>query len=764
MADIETTNTQLLPTPFVDKITLTSTYANNVIASTKVDLLLSLKANKSANTNLFSAIGDSNNLLLKVIQVTDEDLYSFMSISSDLVYYACYQNKMPSSLPIEILQIAYNRQLLQTRPSSNNLQSVTNELKSVFQNSDLIEIKTVSDFSVSKEIQKIETLDSGEEVLNTYFRQNFEISLDTSHVSYFTFCDYDETKFQGVDFQNQDAIKVNCEVVFNRSKLVSQTYTYSLENGKLWTGYVHRDPATGQWKTNRAKDNSELKRNLIRNIYYNTKIQDFRVFDKLEKAPTRSQNISEALLLKLLKVQFAPKKLSPIQFETRLARGIKVVLNAEKLLQKHSILYPFISQLQLENYNWIKDIRIFRKRVKKQQNILQDFTKNEIPIYLPPNSYRAESSQTGILEYYINDPGLANITTGMYCYGIEFTFTDNILEGLKLQLNKLKQNSFVSFINRYYRESLIPSADIGKSGSYIMELDSFTDSFIAKYRNRQEITQIIEVFIESYNKISSQPIENTSEIKQNLLMQITPETANPKSILSFLNTYNSIVDTYEKYVKISNSSILKEEAYFSNLGQQLQIAIPQERRISGNLTAFENSVQESLKTMSEKLFISFEQIEPTTGKSTPLLNKKETFSQEVTQDELLDISDAVSSISNIISSTTNQQPINDVFMPSLDTAVRNVKEQTSRNFIQPATTTVAVSIPTPPKQTIIKETPKITASSITEQPVNINNIQRNLIKVPTPYATTGKVSSNRLEDVVTQMLKTRRNTLLRRRG
>jgi hypothetical protein len=183
----------------------------------------------------------------------------------------------------------------------------------------------------------------------------------------------------------------------------------------------------------------------------------------------------------------------------------------------------------------------------------------------------------------------------MYCYGIEFTFTDNILEGLKLQLNKLKQNSFVSFINRYYRESLIPSADIGKSGSYIMELDSFTDSFIAKYRNRQEITQIIEVFIESYNKISSQPIENTSEIKQNLLMQITPETANPKSILSFLNTYNSIVDTYEKYVKISNSSILKEEAYFSNLGQQLQIAIPQERRISGNLTAFENSVQESLK-------------------------------------------------------------------------------------------------------------------------------------------------------------------------
>jgi hypothetical protein len=168
--------------------------------------------------------------------------------------------------------------------------------------------------------------------------------------------------------------------------------------------------------------------------------------------------------------------------------------------------------------------------------------------------------------------------------------------------------------------------------------------------------------------------------------------------------------------------------------------------------------------MSEKLFISFEQIEPTTGKSTPLLNKKETFSQEVTQDELLDISDAVSSISNIISSTTNQQPINDVFMPSLDTAVRNVKEQTSRNFIQPATTTVAVSIPTPPKQTIIKETPKITASSITEQPVNINNIQRNLIKVPTPYATTGKVSSNRLEDVVTQMLKTRRNTLLRRRG
>jgi hypothetical protein len=612
----------------------------------------------------------------------------------------------------------------------------------------------------------VEQLESGEEILNTYFKENFSITVDTDHLSYFIFCDYNNLtlRTQNIVLENGTDVKVNCEVVINNSEIVSQTYTYTLPDGSIWTGYAHRDPASAnQWKTGKLNDPPNTKQTLIRNIYYNTKIQDFRTIARLQKASRRSQNISEELLLKILKIQFKPKKLSPIKFDGKLPNGIKVSLNVERLLEKHSPLYTFISKLQLDNYDWIKKVSAYRKRVKKINGNIVDFSKNEQLVILNGSSIETISTDLGILQYRIKDPFLNSVNTGMYCYGIKITFVDFILQKLKLQRDKLLQNDIVSFLAKYQRESVMMDSGTN-SGNYNVDLDMFTTQFIERYKNNNLIPRAVDIFIESYNMISSQQIENSSIIKNNLLMQLTPNTANPDSIQSFVNLYNSLVDSYEKTIKTTNSAFFQEEMYFSSEGQQVTKSQPSPLPISVGNNQIENSIVNNLKIMSEKFSATFEKIEQTTQVSVPIINNQTEILKQLKEESIFSIFDFVNKAAYLSKQIDAAKPENEVYKPDTSVSVLQVKRESSNTLLEQNVALANVKSPIPAKEIIFKETPKISAVIPKEQPVPVQNISRAVAASPTTYTTTGNVSGETLQEVINKMLKIRSKTLLNRRG
>lgn len=519
-----------LPTSYIDKVILTSQSQNGSIVATNAKLRIAIRSNNE-NLNL-------SNLEINIIELLDEKLSQLLSSSRELCYYVAHSTEMPQKLPLIILMLAYNLGVLNTLPTENTRRKRTKELKDIFS---LINVITLSELNVTMLSKRTDN----EGMTDYYFDTISRISQSSKHLSYFVFADMNSNTV------TKDSIKISADTIIRNSKLVSQTYAYYLENGELWTGYVHKDGTT--WKTGNAGDEPETKQTLTRKIFFNTKIQDFRIIEKITKIPFRIDFLTTNPPKQLFPIQ----EQHPISLIWKKTNGITAIINLYTLLKKYSKLYDIADTFTISNANFIKKIIVERKRVqilgeqeREEERSIVNFRPNESPVVIPDNRVAfSPIFNTGTYQINVTDTQLVSINVGSYVYTIKVLFTDPILDEFETIRDTLIGDSY-SFIKKYYQDSVIPSF-------YDSELDQMVTEFDTQER-RNQIAACFNQFIEYYNKIAVVKIDEDA-VRVQLLQAIAPATGSPSSILQFIKIYETLISTYNRIIDSAKITTFYEE-------------------------------------------------------------------------------------------------------------------------------------------------------------------------------------------------------------
>lgn len=618
-----------LPAVFINKIFLNPIYNTEFLEKIKVDLNLSLKRRtpkvKSADEEeipVFDYQDDLDNILsIKVIQVTNSRLSSFLNYSKELVYYLANPERIPNTLPEIILNLAFEKGILQQKANSENSQQLTANLREIFQNEKNAKVKTIDDLPfIDYTNQNLEVLESGEILLNVQIPISFEVDVLPDHVSYYVFSQYNQEtltlNYNNLVVNNSIDNKINLvssEIVIDKGAVVDYTYSYYLQDDSVWTGDLYYDQEAKQWKTGKISDTGEAKRNqriLKRTGFYNTKVLDFGIMKRIQKIKYNYEDINNKLLnIKKNKFFYAPKTIEPVTFikfnpmnlQTRMRSSIIINVNFDDLLKKHSKLYDFVDSIELNSLsNYIKGIDIYRKRVKPRQqyhrdsDFAEDFLKNQVKELAPQASFTAGEIQNANYLIIINNTGLEG-SVGKYAYGVKINFIDPIYDKLYSKLQNLRSQEYL-FIKKYYQESLIEGMN------YNFKTGNFTELFINKYFNDQSNTNfanLVDQFIDCQNIISKSEykIDVTSEIgtkiRNDIFKTITPKSATPESILNFIQIYDSLISQYELILKLGkNNTILEENVYFNKYhncldGLTLDVSPVPQRDTDTSLSSFD---------------------------------------------------------------------------------------------------------------------------------------------------------------------------------
>jgi hypothetical protein len=130
--------------------------------------------------------------------------------------------------------------------------------------------------------------DDGSTVYDFTFRMSFDMSTASpNHLTYFAVSSVDvEQLIEDHNLDTSDSYlfklmsgKVAADAIVRNSKLVSKSFVFKDRDDNIWTGPTHL--SEGVFLT--GTPNSETKQPLKRVEVENSKVQDFRVYDRLEK-------------------------------------------------------------------------------------------------------------------------------------------------------------------------------------------------------------------------------------------------------------------------------------------------------------------------------------------------------------------------------------------------------------------------------------------------------------------------------------------------
>lgn len=495
------------------------------------------------NSKIFETTPDF--MSIKIVKVQDDNLFSFLNLSKQLVLYSSSPSKI-KNVPSILLNIAKEIRLIEKADGE--------ELAQIFKDSSKIQ---TMDFPISSNVaiaRKVEMPDGSIKVDMEY---ETEISIDdTNHLSLYVYPQFDESRLRELNIQydlSVENIKVNSEIVLNRGKKIVQTYAYFLTNSStkqrfVWPGFVHKDINNGSWMTGQPNDKQDFKKPLKREVFFNTKIKDNLIFEKMDRIPLISSrtisNISDVV--------------SPIKFGSTTPDGVSFLINTELLLEKYSSAYKKVSSINLKNSNILQEIKIYKKRVKQENNTISDYSKNEQKQYLPRETFVLDNTNPINLVTFLDEEE----KIGQYCYGIEITFKDVIVNELKNILTSLKEGE--AFLKTYLNDS----QSLGLN--YDSEKDCFTDQFKQKYMENREIAISIQKYIEGVLRICT--ISSFSEeIKKQIILHVSPKHGTPSGINRFLNSYQTLISRYQKIINNASENFLfTEEKYFNKVEQVLE--------------------------------------------------------------------------------------------------------------------------------------------------------------------------------------------------
>lgn len=507
------------PTATIEKINLYSSNNKTVI-----------------NTRIFTELqkqSDKNKYSIKLLQCIDEKVTSYLTFSKELLYYFGNAEEEPNyRIPLFALKLAQNVGIITNEPiTDQNIKQKRTDVKNYINSKCII-----------KDIDLLNPI--YQQIINKpykfYYETDFELELATDHLSYF--CIMYQTSISNTSNNSKiNSVRVTAENVINKSKLIPQTYAFYLENGELWTGEVRYDEEANRWKT--YSPNTNYSRNVERKTFFNTKVQDHRILNKLSNLEFYYDlNEQFNITNRIVNRTNYNLNLQPITFVKTLSKGIEFQINLDTLLNTYSKIYRLYSKhVLVPNTEWFK-VRVNRKRIKSNGSIYNEFLDNRPESWqgnLQIKEVPVSVNQTGqphIIQCMVNDNDLSQLFTGEYYYTIDLSFQDPYYQQIKNDIDQLRINK--QHLDLYYNLSNIPS-------SFNFELNTFTDKF-RELTSEIKINDIVDTLCA---KISVFTGVETGDIKQRIMTIISSNTGSPTGILTFKKLYE---DVYYKILNFNN--------------------------------------------------------------------------------------------------------------------------------------------------------------------------------------------------------------------
>lgn len=555
----------IFPRPYIQRIILNSSGEN-----INTEILVNLQSPENINYDI-----DTNNLQLTMLFVSNFAVSQMMDSSVEMARFIIdnFNEQSRPSVPLIYQSIAVRKNLIPYHTTQEFYNMIRTYCKKV-------EITNFESINKDKTNNYVTHLERG-------------LDISSGHLSVYLFVDFDKQNTPSLNEVN-DSYLVG-ETILNNGKVASFSYGYyTPENDQIWEGEVVQEYDGGMGDV--FYTNETPRRELVRRKFYNTKIQDFRVFREVSK----KINLNGPLISSFVKgrndLQVVDNRIvlktsdSPIQFIERTTTGITTIVDLLGLLQKNSSAYNIINNINETDLNNFRPLQIdvYRKRVREElreirNQELEDFQENEKKYYLPYSDIVMTEKENFTFEIAINDTDFQqNITTGDYCYGIEVSFKDPVVDLLKNDLDALERTR--TRLEEYYRDSTIvgytDSAGNFIEGHYDPETNTFTQQFSSKWQSETDFwNNLRESFILLMSRISTFSGQEIGILHELLLCSIEPDNGTPDNVLFFLNLYETQVALLRKTYELTrNNTLQKEEKYFNKFEQTLS-----KRQRTGNL-------------------------------------------------------------------------------------------------------------------------------------------------------------------------------------
>lgn len=461
----------ILPRINIDKITLTNPKQN--VLNVSINLTIKETLDDSFFGSWFEDININKYILVDVVQSTDASVTDALSYSNDMIQLCNLrrQIKLNDTRTKAFAYITNNNKvsdLLKLLESSTKTQTLSiNNTKN-----------KITDFTAY-------TNNDGDKIYEVPYKVDFSLDKQPEHLAYFAVCSIDLDALCAdlkIDYDIAESFEENgrviSEIVINESAVVSESFIYADKNGVVWSGPVHQN-GEGVWRS--GDDETPDSISLDRIVVTNTKVQDFRRFNTIERLILDFNNEQNSLLsqkqaeniTKIQTVDYKPEGYSAEFTElfsstdangnAKFLFGVNFI-NVLKNYSKFSKLLDTINDTfkdSIKKEIRILDLKLFRRRIKnasqKPYEKLNPEESDEVILqtkdvssgnFLDVNNQNASIREVNILTQSSNnfirfftgtDKSFKNLTDGVYQYYIEFEIEDGISDFVRIKLQELEQ-------------------------------------------------------------------------------------------------------------------------------------------------------------------------------------------------------------------------------------------------------------------------------------------------------------------------------------
>ena len=504
-------------------------------------------------------------------------------------------------------------------------------------------IDTIENIPSIEKISRTNKLQSGETALDYYFKYNTK-SMETDHLSFFVYADYDKEKIleeQSLANIKQENPQVSAEMIINKGKLCSLTYVFYDKNDVVWTGDIHErgldgdEKGKGIWyKGRRAQYIQGETETLTRRAYYNTKIQDFRRIQRLSKIPDflyalekQKKLVNEYYTENMQNTTVYSKKTdTPVKFLEMGQSGPILQIPEDELLKKYSRIYNSLSEiLSYGSDSIIQDIKAYKIRAK---NIFPNgFTYPSIEKFLPfreneqkqyidatrMDNMRRETKKREII-IKITDP-VFSLQEGEYCYGIELLIIDPLIDSLRKMVERLEIS--IENLQRYY-------ITCKQENYYDFELNQFTEQFQSWYEGQKQKGVDLENIIADFSEATMLLLGEESEdsVADSIHALIHPVPGTPAGVLYFVNFANQILAILQNLYKNSQKEkYIRIEKLFDNITERRKKQVTTENEPNFNFNYASQQSLQQFQDLTSAVFVDQE--------GNPLLNGDHKISNNI---------------------------------------------------------------------------------------------------------------------------------------
>jgi hypothetical protein len=567
----------ILPRVNINKITLTNPSEN--ILNISLDLLVKETLDDGFFGSWFEDININKYIVIDVVQSTDSTVTNALSYSNDMIQLCNLRRSIRTS---------------DTRLKALAYITKNNKVSTLL---DLLDNKTTrKTLSINRRNTKITdqtsfTNNDGDKIYEVSYKVDFSITDQPEHLAYFVVCSIDLDKLCSelkIDYDVAEALEENgrviSEIVINESAVVSQSYVYTDKNGVIWSGPVHQNQQ-GLWRSgdDETTDSIDLERVAITN----TKVQDFRRFNRIEKlildfnddkaysllSQKQSDNIT-----KIQSVDYKPNKYLPEFTEiftsndangnTKFLFGVNFI-NALKNYSKFSRLLETNNDTFKEETireTKILDLKIFRRRIKnptkKPYEKLNPEESDEVILQTKDISWKnlVDISNTNAaikevdiftnntnnyIRYFTGtDKSFKTLSDGVYQYYIELEIEDGINDFIRQKLQELEtaKQILVQYSNKISKPTM---------KKFIAEnINPHIDS-PSEYSQNSLVTDYGYDIVS--NKLSPQLISKTISEYGGIISLSAPWNACSTVFSYILDIFSSEIQTDEQRAEISKS-------------------------------------------------------------------------------------------------------------------------------------------------------------------------------------------------------------------